>query len=243
MTIPPPVLERVPVLPEPNWSLLQEHSPLASLPRAALEETIIELTESLRRSQKIIVAHELIQEGQNSQLVIQAAYLDKLNQSLNTKEKMAQDDRTKIFPGGKGRHLTDLGLIDEIRKDEQRRRRRRRKRRKGRQPEKWRRQQRMQWKLSGKGCWKAMKQEWRVGKWSVQPLLLSVFQNPDTRKSPHVQENRNLQFLLIRRFQVKPNLMMGMKAMSLEVNMMGLLVEKDVVSVLLQIDEGCCRDR
>jgi hypothetical protein len=88
-----------------------------------------------------------------------------------------------------------------------------------------------------------MKQEWRVGKWSVQPLLLSMFQNPDTRKSPHVQENRNLQFLLIRRFQVKPNLMMGMKAMSLEVNMMGLLVEEDVVSVLLQIDEGCCRDR
>ena len=31
--------------------------------------------------------------------------------------------------------------------------------------------------------------------------------------------------------------------MSLEVNMMGLLVEEDVVSMLLQIDEGCCRDR
>lgn len=36
------------------------------------------------------------------------------------KEKKSQDNQTKIFLGGKVRHLTDLGLIDKIQKDEQR---------------------------------------------------------------------------------------------------------------------------
>jgi hypothetical protein len=101
-----PVLEAAPELPQPDWSLLSKTPPRAYQTREMLEQQNQELTEHLRRSQKIIRARELIDERQSAQLVIQHAEMTKLSQSLHEKEKRKKNDRTVLFPGGFGRHLT-----------------------------------------------------------------------------------------------------------------------------------------
>jgi len=105
-----PVFEEVPELPQPNWLLLRP-DPLAQASyqtQENLEQSIKELTNSLSHSQDIIRAHELIEESRQAQLVIQHAELTKLNQSLHTQENKKRDDRTILFPGGFGRHLTSV---------------------------------------------------------------------------------------------------------------------------------------
>jgi hypothetical protein len=102
-----PVLEALPELPQPDWSLLKEPEPSIYQTRDMLEARNKELTDNLRNSQMIIRARELIDQRQTAQLVIQHAHLTKLNQSLHAKENKKATDRTILFPGGFGRHLTD----------------------------------------------------------------------------------------------------------------------------------------
>jgi hypothetical protein len=102
-----PILEAIPELPQPDWSLLKEPEPNTYQTRDMLEARNKELTKNLRNSQLIIRARELIDERHTAQLVIQHAHLTKLNQSLHAKENKRTTDRTILFPGGFGRHLTD----------------------------------------------------------------------------------------------------------------------------------------
>jgi hypothetical protein len=53
--------------------------------------------------------------------VIQHAHLIKLNQALQVKEKK-KDDRTKLFTGGFGRHMTDAEFIQSLKKHEEEKR-------------------------------------------------------------------------------------------------------------------------
>ncbi|KAH9962040.1 hypothetical protein BJV74DRAFT_716002, partial [Russula compacta] len=55
-----------------------------------------------------------------AQLVIQHAHLTKLNQSLHAKENKKTTDRTILFPGGFGRHLTDPEFGQQLAEQAQR---------------------------------------------------------------------------------------------------------------------------
>ena len=115
-----PVLEALPELPQPDWSLLKDPEPSIYQTRDMLEARNKELTNNLRNSQMIIRARELIDQRQTAQLVIQHAHLTKLNQSLHAKENKKTTDRTILFPGGFGRHLTDPEFGQQLAEQAQR---------------------------------------------------------------------------------------------------------------------------
>lgn len=64
------------------------------------------LTESLKQARILIAAKDGIIEGAHAQLVIQNLHLNKQNETIHAKETAKEDDRTKLFPGGRGRLLT-----------------------------------------------------------------------------------------------------------------------------------------
>lgn len=113
-TIPPPVYQQVPEALQPSWSILER--PTANpehRTRVQMENEIQELTQLLQRSK---IAHDVkdtIIGAQNAQLAIQDVYLGGLNKALNTKESEATAERRTMFPGGKGRHLTEPEFIEE----------------------------------------------------------------------------------------------------------------------------------
>jgi hypothetical protein len=51
--------------------------------------------------------------GQNAQLVVQNMGMERMNHTLHEKEKGKKSDHAILFPGGKGRHLTDAELIKQ----------------------------------------------------------------------------------------------------------------------------------
>ena len=112
-----PVLEWVPdELPTPDWSLLHSTRPLSTYTRRELEERCQAVSESLAHAKTRLVAQELILEGQGAQLILQNMGMEQMNLTIHAKEKAKQTDRTVLFPGGKGRHLTDPELIAEKRR-------------------------------------------------------------------------------------------------------------------------------
>ncbi|KDQ09419.1 hypothetical protein BOTBODRAFT_117181 [Botryobasidium botryosum FD-172 SS1] len=127
-TIDSPVLEGPPTLPTPDWSLLDNNPVHQS--RMDLETRNKELTESLRRAKDQLAAHNLIIEGSHAQLVVQNLYLAKLNKALHSSEQR-KDDRTRLFPDGKGRHLTASGFRSLKRAQEKKRKDRLEAQRKG----------------------------------------------------------------------------------------------------------------
>ena len=72
-------------------------------------------------------------------MVLQHMVLDKMNQSLHEKEKGKKSDRTILFPGGKGRHLTDAEVIKLKREieDEKTRQEAQKEARKTQQDQRW----------------------------------------------------------------------------------------------------------
>ncbi|KAF8511549.1 hypothetical protein BU17DRAFT_54561, partial [Hysterangium stoloniferum] len=110
----PPVLERVSgKIVTPDWSLLDKHAPLLEFTCSALESQCKALERNLLLAQQRLEAQEMIMEGQNAQLVIQNIGMERMNHTLHEKEKGKKSDRTILFPGGKGRHLTDVELIKQ----------------------------------------------------------------------------------------------------------------------------------
>jgi hypothetical protein len=110
--IQPPVLEHIPdELPIPDWSLLQSSIPLSSYARPELEKRCLLLEEGLRCAQNCIHAQEMICEGQNAQLIVQNMGMEAMNRTLHEKENPKRTDRAVLFPGGKGRHLTNPEVI------------------------------------------------------------------------------------------------------------------------------------
>ncbi|KAF8582266.1 hypothetical protein K439DRAFT_1618345 [Ramaria rubella] len=112
-TLSAPVLETPLTLPQPDWSLLQTPATMVSESRAQLQHRIAELTVNLHRARSQVLVHDGVIESTHAQLIIQ---------NLHTKEKKKQTNRTKLFPSGKGRHLTAEDFIQELEAGEQIRR-------------------------------------------------------------------------------------------------------------------------
>ncbi|GBE85904.1 hypothetical protein SCP_0804280 [Sparassis crispa] len=53
-------------------------------------------------------------KGRNAQIVIQNMELLKYKESLHAKENKKKDDRTVLFPGGHGRHLTEPEFTEQL---------------------------------------------------------------------------------------------------------------------------------
>ena len=79
------------------------------------------MTESLECSQQLFEAQQVIIKGANAQLIMQNLAMDKVSLTPYKKEKKKKSDHTILFPGGKGRHLTDLELIQKKHKLEEER--------------------------------------------------------------------------------------------------------------------------
>ena len=123
-TIAPPVFEGSPPILKPDWTLIRSLSHLQGKSQRGLEDEIKALTESLHLAHIHHQAQESIIEGAHAQLIVQDMFAIKLDEALNVKEteKEKEDDRTKLFPGGKGRHLTDkefIGQKQQIAQDKQ----------------------------------------------------------------------------------------------------------------------------
>ncbi|THU85346.1 hypothetical protein K435DRAFT_822455 [Dendrothele bispora CBS 962.96] len=104
-----PMLETVPTdIPRPDWSLLDKNIPPGSSSessiKSVLEERCKQLEEELRKAQTVVEVQDAIIEGQNAQLIVQNMGMEKLN-----------FERTLLFPGGKGRHLTSDEFISQKR--------------------------------------------------------------------------------------------------------------------------------
>lgn len=61
----------------------------------------------------LVSAQKSIIEGAQAQLVIQNLHLTKQNEVIQTKENTKEDDLTKLFPRGQGRHLTGDDFHEE----------------------------------------------------------------------------------------------------------------------------------
>lgn len=103
-TILAPVLEQTSNLEQPDWALLK--SQITSQTKEQMKAHIEALTESLRRAKILVAAKDSIIEASQAQLVIQNMHLNKLNETLQAKEGAKENDRTKLFPKGRGRLLT-----------------------------------------------------------------------------------------------------------------------------------------
>ena len=75
----------------------------------------------IAKARDIIHTHEMIDESQAAQLIIQNAILVKQNEALHMKENSKKDEgRTKLFADGFRRHLTDPELIQTLERKRQR---------------------------------------------------------------------------------------------------------------------------
>ncbi|KAH7908110.1 hypothetical protein BJ138DRAFT_1013419 [Hygrophoropsis aurantiaca] len=116
--IPAPVLEGPPDMPNPDWSLLHTPRRPSQMSRNDLEIHASELHNSLSRAKKHIQGRDAIIEGTHAQLVVQNIFTMKQSQALHGKENRKETDRTKLFPEGKGRHLTSEGFMNEVDRSE-----------------------------------------------------------------------------------------------------------------------------
>lgn len=113
-TITSPVFDRTTTIPDPDWNLLHPRASGSNQTKEELKETIKKLTLSLDLSRQQIAAKDSVIEGANAQLAVQSVYNKRLNEALNTKENKKETDRTKLFPEGKPRILTDDKFHHEV---------------------------------------------------------------------------------------------------------------------------------
>lgn len=110
-TISSPVYMQPEVVPEPDWSLLQQPTAGSSQPSnegsSEIHETIAALTHSLALAKLQIASKDKAIITGNAQLAIQAVYNQCLNEALNVCENKQAANHTKLFPDGKPRLLTD----------------------------------------------------------------------------------------------------------------------------------------
>ena len=94
----PPVLEAVPVLPEPDWSLA--HTSAGSyITQDQLANENERLRKSLADAQLQIRARDAMLEGSHAQLVVQDLTLQKTHQALFNRENRTKNDRSLLFDG------------------------------------------------------------------------------------------------------------------------------------------------
>ena len=73
----------------------------------------------LKHSHNIIHAWERMDESKNAQLAIQHTELQKLKQTIISREEKKKEKHTRVFKKGIGQHLTDPELIQAITNQEQ----------------------------------------------------------------------------------------------------------------------------
>jgi len=56
---------------------------------------------------------------EQAQIVLQNLHIGKLQQSLKFKEQKKETEHTKLFPGGKGRHLTGQDFMEAVERSEE----------------------------------------------------------------------------------------------------------------------------
>ncbi|KAJ7825668.1 hypothetical protein B0H14DRAFT_2368858 [Mycena olivaceomarginata] len=111
-----PVFERIPdQLRTPDWGVLNRSTALPDYTRDGLETRCETLEHELVDARRLLRAHQVISEGQNAQLIVQNIGMGKMKAALFEKEKGKKSDRTILFPGGKGRHLTADEVIEQKR--------------------------------------------------------------------------------------------------------------------------------
>jgi len=110
-TIAPPVLKGTANLAQPDWSLINEKDILRT--KEEMQAHIDKLTSALDLAKTLVDAQNSIIEASRVQLIIQDMHLRKLNETLQVKEKVKDDDRSKLFPQGKGRLLTGDDFHEE----------------------------------------------------------------------------------------------------------------------------------
>lgn len=103
-SIAPPVLEGTANITQPDWTLIEQQHQART--KDEMQAHIDALTESLKRARILVAAKNSIIEGAQAQLVIQNLHLKKQNETIHAKETAKEDERTKLFPGGRGRLLT-----------------------------------------------------------------------------------------------------------------------------------------
>ncbi|KAF9023557.1 hypothetical protein BDZ89DRAFT_924581, partial [Hymenopellis radicata] len=113
-----PVIQKLPSLPQPDWSLLTTPSH-EYMTRDQMSTRIDELTKSLSRSKDFIDAQNYVIEGSQAQLIVQGMSLVRMKDSLWAKDTQKKSDKTKLFVDGKGQHLTSKEIQDAVRKGEE----------------------------------------------------------------------------------------------------------------------------
>jgi hypothetical protein len=116
-----PVLEHVPVLPSPDWGLIQANQPdeIEHLSAKELRGRVGQLTKSLGRGKLQIIARKSILKVSNAQLVIQNIFVRKQSTALHAKENKKSKKGPKAYIDGKGRHLTSTEYIEALEAAEQ----------------------------------------------------------------------------------------------------------------------------
>ncbi|KAJ3555968.1 hypothetical protein NM688_g2285 [Phlebia brevispora] len=101
-------------------SQLNMHNQPIPSPSPAALSMIQKQKEQIACLKAALAQRKLKIQAQNAQMVMQGLYLRKLNRALRGKESKSKSNRKKLFPGGKGRVLTDEDFVEEIgRMDEQ----------------------------------------------------------------------------------------------------------------------------
>ena len=97
-----PVIENAPLLPEPHWTHLEKKTEIGYQSQESLLKENESLTKSLRHLRDIIRTHQIMEEHTATQLILQDAHLNKLNQVLHIRENKKKSDRTILFAEGYG---------------------------------------------------------------------------------------------------------------------------------------------
>ncbi|EGO30631.1 hypothetical protein SERLADRAFT_404716 [Serpula lacrymans var. lacrymans S7.9] len=114
-----PVLKGPPDIPIPKWSLVAPTVSVSEMLHNDLQLYASELQDSLMLPKQHVQGRDAIIKGAHAQLVIQDIFTMKQGQALYAKENWKENEHTKLFHEGKGRHLTSDEFILEVEQTEQ----------------------------------------------------------------------------------------------------------------------------
>jgi hypothetical protein len=114
-----PVMTKT-TLPQPDWSVLWESPAKGYQSRESMKKREEDLLKSLHDARRVIQDREQISEAQTAQIIIQHLELTKMIQSLEAKDTRKKSNRTVLFPGGFGRHLTAPEFVQQLEEQKKR---------------------------------------------------------------------------------------------------------------------------
>ncbi|KAJ2923329.1 hypothetical protein H1R20_g13762, partial [Candolleomyces eurysporus] len=108
-----PVLENLPPLPQPDWSLAKRAPAYRTYQQLKQENE--ELRTSLERAAVINRAQDAVIEGAHATMVVQNLHLMKLNGALHGKEKERTSNRTLVIDSSKGQVYSTTEVLEGLR--------------------------------------------------------------------------------------------------------------------------------